>query len=144
MAGEVFHHSFPLRFGDIDQAGILYYPRFHHHCHVAMEEWFLRVFGEHYARVLDAHDLGLPAVHLETDYFVPMAYGLDLEMLVTIARLGTSSVEWRYRAVSEGGAVLHAEAKVTTVCVSMRRFEKRALPDHLRELFERYRELESA
>jgi len=29
-----------IRFGDIDRAGIVYYPRFLHYFHVALEEFF--------------------------------------------------------------------------------------------------------
>ena len=40
-----FECRIPVRFGDIDIAKIVYYPRFLHFCHVAMEEMFGHVIG---------------------------------------------------------------------------------------------------
>ena len=35
-----FRSQLKIRFGDIDRAGIVYYPRFMHYFHVALEEFF--------------------------------------------------------------------------------------------------------
>jgi 4-hydroxybenzoyl-CoA thioesterase len=35
-----FYVLFKIRFGDIDRAGIVYYQRFMHYFHVALEEFF--------------------------------------------------------------------------------------------------------
>ena len=45
-------HRFPLtvRFGDLDPAGIVYYPRYLHMCHVGMEEYFRHVVDLAYPR----------------------------------------------------------------------------------------------
>ena len=42
-----------VRFGDIDHAGIVYYPRISHYCHVAFEEFFSDRIGIPYHSVLD-------------------------------------------------------------------------------------------
>ena len=46
-------HRFRLdaRFGDFDAAGIVYYPRYLHFCHVGMEEYFRHVVGIDYPDV---------------------------------------------------------------------------------------------
>jgi acyl-CoA thioesterase FadM len=36
-----FRSQLIIRFGDIDRAGIVYYPRFLHYFHVALEEFFI-------------------------------------------------------------------------------------------------------
>jgi len=36
-----FRSQLKIRFGDIDRAGIVYFPRFMHYFHVALEEFFI-------------------------------------------------------------------------------------------------------
>ena len=40
-----FRSQLKIRFGDIDRAGIVYYPRFMHYFHVALEEFFAGKLG---------------------------------------------------------------------------------------------------
>jgi 4-hydroxybenzoyl-CoA thioesterase len=128
-------HRFHLdvRFGDLDQAGIVYYPRYLHFCHVGMEEYFLRVVGVGYPAFLTEHDLGLPAVRTEVDHRRPIRYGEAVELEVTVERVGASSVEWRHRFWHLGEARPSTECRVVTVLVAMSTFEKRDVPEWLRQ-----------
>ncbi len=117
-----------VRFGDLDPAGIVYYPRYGHFCHVAMEEFFRDVVGIDYPTLLREHGLGFPTVRIETDYRRPLRYGDDLEIEVTVTRVGTTAVEWRYRFLHRGDDRPAAESRLVTVCVVMASFEKTAVP----------------
>ena len=37
--GETFEASIKVRFADVDDARVVYYPRYLHYCHIAFEEW---------------------------------------------------------------------------------------------------------
>ena len=127
--------ALPIRFGDLDAAGIVYFPRYLHYCHVGMEEYFRSVVGLPYATLLTEHGLGLPAVRSEVDHRRPIRYGEEIELEVEVMRVGGSSVEWRYRFRHAGAAASEApasECRVVTVLVEMKRFEKRPVPDWLR------------
>ena len=63
-----FRSLLKIRFGDIDHAGIVYYPRFLHYFHVALEEFFGQELGIDYPLLINEHRIGLPTVHLETDF----------------------------------------------------------------------------
>ncbi|MEO8274738.1 MAG: thioesterase family protein [Thermoanaerobaculia bacterium] len=128
-----FRTPLHVRFGDIDLAGIVYYPRFMHFCHVAMEEFFDAIVGVDYPTFLTEHRLGLPVIHLETDYHRPLRYGEKVEIEVAIERVGGSSVHWRYRFLREGSDRPSAECRIVTVCVSVESFQKAALPAWLVE-----------
>jgi 4-hydroxybenzoyl-CoA thioesterase len=127
-------HRFPLevRFGDLDSAGIVYYPRYLHFCHVGMEEYFRHVVGVDYAEMLGRHGLGLPAVRTEVGHRRPIRYGERVSLEVEVAEVGTSSVEWRHRFLHEGEELPSTDCRVVTVLVEMARFEKRPVPDWLR------------
>ena len=58
------------RFGDIDEAGIAYYPKLLHYFHCAFEDWWSDALGHPYAKVIREGD-GLGAVLSGVD---PNAY----------------------------------------------------------------------
>jgi YbgC/YbaW family acyl-CoA thioester hydrolase len=126
-----FRTPLVVRFGDLDPAGIVYYPRYGHLCHVAMEEFFERVIGVDYPTLTRTSDVGFPVVHVETDFLRPLRYGDDLEIEVSVTRVGTTSVEWLYRFLHRGVETPAAVCRTVTVCVSMRSFEKAPVPDWL-------------
>lgn len=132
-----FRCRIPVRFGDIDQAGIAYYPTLFDHCHVAFEEFWERAIGIPYPKVLNKDRLGFPTVHLEADFVRPLRFGDSLSVEVTVLTLGRSSVVFRYRASVKGKRAF--EVRGTTVCVDMRTFRPRAVPARYRRLLERHR-----
>lgn len=120
----------PIRFGDCDPAGILYYPRYFDLFHQAMEAWFDGPLDLPYATFIQDHGLGLPAVHAEADYKAPTAYGERVGVQLQVARLGRTSIGFQY-AVWGDERTLRATGR--TVCVVMdldpaRSTFRRALP----------------
>ena len=70
IADPVHVHRVRVGFGDCDPAGIVYFPRFFHFFHEAMETWFDEVLGLPYAEMIGGRGLGFPAVHTEADFAV--------------------------------------------------------------------------
>lgn len=126
-----FRTPLHVRFGDLDPAGIVYYPRYGHFCHVAMEEFFHAAVEVDYPRLLSEHGIGFPVVRVETDHHRPLRYGDDVEIEVAVTRVGTSSVEWRYRFYHRNEERPAAETRTVTVCVEMATFTKTSVPDWL-------------
>lgn len=124
--------ALPVRFGDCDAAGIIYYPRYLHFCHVGMEEYFARVVGIPYPTFLAEHDLGLPAVRTEVEHRRPIRYADALELEVAVERIGESSVTWRDRFRVAGSTAPTTEARIVTVLVRMSTWERLRVPDWLR------------
>lgn len=127
-------HRFRLevRFGDLDSAGVVYYPRYLHFCHVGMEEYFRHVVGIEYPTFVGERHLGLPAVRTEVDHRRPIRYRDEVELEVAVERVGAASVEWRHRFLHPGAAEPATEARVVTVLVDLRTFVKVQVPDWLR------------
>ena len=136
---KAFRCRLPVRFGDIDQAGVAYYPTLLDHCHAAFEEFFEGALGRPYPQVLARHRLGFPTVHLEADFREPLRYGDLLAFEVSVARIGKRSVVFRYRAFSSRGRGRPAfEVLGTTACVDMRRFKSASVPAWLKARLKRY------
>ena len=131
-----FRTTIPVRFGDVDHAGIVYYPQFFIYFHEAFEDFF-NDGGISYVRLLDELRLGFPTVHLETDYKAPLRYGDRLVLDLSVAHLGTSSVIIRYVGYRERDGVLCVTCDLTSACVDMKTFKACPIPDDIRALFQR-------
>ncbi len=131
-----FRSKLKIRFGDIDRAGIVYYPRFMHYFHVAMEEFFAAELGVEYHTVIDTHRIGLPTVHLESDFSRPFSYGDIMEVEVRVLKLGRTSITFGYRVFREGESDPRIVGHNVAVCLDMDSFQKMEFPKWLRQLFE--------
>jgi len=121
-----------VRFGDVDLAGIVYFPRFLHYCHVGMEEYFSVVMGIDYDKLLLEHRIAFPTVHIEIDFLHPLRYGEEVEIEMEIKKIGRTSVEWNYRIFRHGESDAIAQSRQITVCTDLDSFEKKRVPEWLR------------
>jgi len=126
--------SIKVRFGDIDHAGIAYYPNLYHYLHIAFEEFFEEYLGTPYPSALDNERLGFPTVHVQTDFVAPIRYGDTLDITITVPRLGESSVDLLFKAVRRGDAEACLVSLHTVVAVDMTTLRPRAIPPRYRDL----------
>jgi 4-hydroxybenzoyl-CoA thioesterase len=131
----IFTKRFRYRFGDIDDAGIAYYPSFFHYFHCAFEDWWSDGLNAPYDKVLHDEKFGLPAVHIESDFLVPIRYGDEPDIHLGILEMGTTSVKFAYWMTLEGEDRPLCRATITTVSVNMETFAKQPIPDKWREAF---------
>lgn len=131
-----FRSKLKICFGDIDRAGIVYYPRFLHYFHVALEEFFAGALGIEYHTLVDIHRIGLPTVHLETDFSRPFSYGDNIEVEVKVLKIGRTSVTFGYRVFKRGESDPRISGHNVTVCLDMDSFEKMDIPDWFKQLLE--------
>lgn len=125
----------PIRFADVDAAGIVYYPRFFHYYHSAFEEFFGLTHGTPYPEWIEKRRVGFPTRHLEADFQAPLRYGQDLSIAIHLPRIGERSVDFHFEARTPETA---AWARITKVCVDMDTLKPCPLPDDLRPVLEQY------
>lgn len=129
----VFETTILVRFGDLDAAGIAYYPNLVNFLHEAFEDFFRGHVGRPYPEVFRA-GLGFPTVKVEMEFLSPVHYGDHVRIRVVVEKIGRSSVRIRYEGSVEGRAVFLA--RNTAVVVNMSDFRPTPLPDWLRERFQ--------
>ena len=99
----------PVRFDEVDPAGIVFFARFMNYAHEAMENFFADIEGG-YAGLIQLRRIGLPTVRLEADFNVPLRYGDMLRVETSCGKLGNTSAtfvhEMRNAANSEVCAVV--------------------------------------
>jgi YbgC/YbaW family acyl-CoA thioester hydrolase len=128
----LFRTTILVRFGDLDAAGIAYYPRLVNFLHVTFEDFFAGHVGTPYPQVF-REGLAFPTVKVEMEYLSPVHYGDHVQVSLTIEKLGRSSVQLRYEGSVEGRPVF--KARQVAVVVDMSTFKPVPLPDWLREKF---------
>ena len=133
----MFRTSILVRFGDLDAAGIAYYPRLVNFLHEAFEDFFRGHVGRTYPEVF-REGLASPTVKLEMEFLSPVHYGDQVDIGVSVEHVGRTSVRIRYEASVKGTPVFRA--RNTVVMVDMKTFRSIPVPEWLRSRLEAARE----
>jgi 4-hydroxybenzoyl-CoA thioesterase len=129
----LFRTRILVRFGDLDPAGIAYYPNLVNFLHEAFEDFFAGHVGRPYPEVY-REGIGFPTVKVEMDFCSPVRYGDQVDISVAVEKVGRSSVQIRYEGSVAGSMVFRA--RNVAVTVDMKTFRPMELPAWLRERFE--------
>src|SRR5947199_5562106 len=129
----MFTTTILVRFGDLDAAGIAYYPNLVNFLHESFEDFFVGHVGKPYPDVF-REGLGFPTVRVEMDFLRPVHYGDHVQVSVVVEKVGRSSVQIRYEGRVQDRPVFRA--RNTAVVVDMRTCRPTAVPEWLRERFE--------
>ena len=133
-----FRTQVQVRFGDVDHAGIVYYPQFFIYFHEAFEDFF-DDNGFAYHVMLNTRHVGFPTVHIETDYKQPLRYGdCARHRAARCRKIGERSATFRYDGFRHRDGLLACRAAITCACVDMESFRATPIPDDLRALFARF------
>jgi 4-hydroxybenzoyl-CoA thioesterase len=137
-----YRTKLPVRFGDVDKAGIVYYPVIFHYLHVAQEDFFADFVGVPYHQLIEHENIGFPTVKASTEFIKPLKYGDLLEISVHVSRTGNSSATFEFNIYRDGTNELLARSSEVKVAVNMSTWEKIDIPQRYREKFSQCRELE--
>ncbi len=135
----IFSAEFDVRFGDIDQAQVVYYPRFFHYFHQAFEEWFGRALGVTYPDLVIRENTGFPSVRVETEFLKPLRYGDRIRVDIELLEIGRSSITVGYTLVRLPGGEVSARATIKNVAIDNGSFAPVPISDAWRERFLRFK-----
>jgi len=130
-----FSHATRVRFGHVDAAGIVFYPRYFEMINAAVEEWFAAVTGTSFAEFHGVRRLGLPTVQMDCQFVAPSRLGELLDISVTLERCGTASCTLAYRLACLG--VERVKASAVLVCLDLDRGRATPWPEDVRVGFAR-------
>lgn len=136
MFGPVaFVYRTPVRFSDVDHAGIVYYPRYFHFFHLAFEElWRARMGPRAYVELLDRDRIGFPAVRAECDFSAPLRFGDTAEITLSVSRMGTKSITFHYVIRRDDDSSVVADGRVVCAVVDLAKFIAVPAPTRVREM----------
>ena len=135
VSGFVFER--PVRFDEVAAAQILFFARFLNYTHDAMEAFFGQLPGG-YVDLVNRRRLGLPAVHVESDFLNPLRFG-DVALIdVKVERVGRSSCAFLHTLHRKRDGARVAVMKHVTAAVDLDSMKAVPLPDDLRALLTRF------
>ena len=129
----MFRTRILVRFGDLDAAGIAYYPNLVNFLHESFEDFFAGHVGRPYPEVF-REGLGVPTVKVEMEFLSPVHYGDYVDVDVTVEHIGRSSLKIRYEGSVQGRPVF--KARNTAVVVNMATFRPTEIPGWIRKKLE--------
>jgi 4-hydroxybenzoyl-CoA thioesterase len=138
-AREVFEHVRPVRWSDVDAAGIVYFPRFLEYCHDAIEALFAALAGGYAALTMD-RGIGVPTVHFEGDFHAPLRYGDVCVVQLRVVRIGRTSVTFRHTLVRQRDGIPCADFTHVVAVSDLRAMRAIELPDDVRAVVEAHAE----
>lgn len=121
-----------VQFGDTDMAGIAHFAIFFRYMEEA-EHDFLRSVGLSVVEDLDGVRYSWPRVSCKCDYASPARFEEVVDVDVSIVRLGSKSITYRFLMSIDGRAV--ARGEIVAVCCKFfpdHRVEGVAIPPHMR------------
>lgn len=131
----VFEREELVRFGHCDPAGIVFYPRYFEMLNALVEDWFTEGLGVDYAQLLGLRRIGMPTVHLATDFKRVSRMGDRLVQRIRIKKLGRTSLVLDIAFDGPDGQRVAFEQVL--VCTSLDTHQPQPFPDDLRAALER-------
>lgn len=126
----------PVRFQDVDAAGIVFFARIYDYAHDAFV-LFLREIGLPLEGLLPAArsdagpgqtiDVGMPIVHAEADYRAALRFGEVVDIRVAPPEIGETSIKMAYELSVDGQ--LRARVRITHVSVQFDVMRPLRVPD---------------
>jgi 1,4-dihydroxy-2-naphthoyl-CoA hydrolase len=132
-----FARELPIRFQDVDAAGIIFYPRVLELCHDVYVE-FLASAGFPLQECLRGPWI-MPIRHAEADYLRPLRFGDRVEVALVAAETGprqpATEVTIGYRIANLSSGEPAALAQTVHTFVDRKSFERVPMPDALDRAF---------
>jgi len=129
-----YEATYPVRFGQVDAAGIMFYPRFFERFHAVFEDMFSELLGVPYMSLLMERRIGFPTVTIEADYERPFRFGDPMRLAIDVLELGRTSIRFRYRGYHGDASTPSVRARQTVVVCCMDTLEPLPVPDDIRQV----------
>jgi len=127
-----------VRWGDIDQAGIICYGAYVRFFEIAETEFF-RAVGFPYSKLFERFDFWLPRVQLHFEFRRPALLDDLLEVEVWIGHVGRTSLRLKFCVRKVDGEIT-AEGYEVVVAIDRKNFQPIPVPAELVAVLEPYRE----
>jgi 4-hydroxybenzoyl-CoA thioesterase len=126
-----------VRFGDCDPAGIVFYPRYFEMINNVVEDWCANGLHMSLRELIMERGLGLPTVHIETDFVAPSKLGDVLRAELLVEKLGGASINLAIRLSAQDGGE-RVRTRLVLVLMDGKKMCAIPIPDSLRAGIARY------
>lgn len=110
----IYCRQIRVEFNHCDPAGIVFYPRYFEMINSVVENFFRDVVELPYEAMMACHE-GVPAARIEVRFQAPSRLGEVLDWQLSVARLGTSALDFEIEARVAGTCRLSAQLTLVHV-----------------------------
>ena len=125
----------PIRFDEVDPAGIVFFARYANFAHEAIENFYEDLEGG-YPALIQKRRIGLPIVRYEADFHAPLRYGDKMRVETSCAHLGKTSVTFAHDVKNAVTRELCAVLRQVVVTVALDAFRPTPMPPDVRAKLE--------
>ena len=133
----VFRTPISIRFAHCDPAGIVFYPRYFELINGVVEDWCAQGLGMSFHEMHMVQGIGLPTVHIETDFVKTSVMGDELIAELRVIKLGRASATVEIRMLGQEQD-LRLTARLVLVMAQVQERKAIALPTALCEQIQKY------
>lgn len=126
----MWSHAVTFRHGQCDPAGIVYTPEFFNVFNQAIEAWFCECLGINYYDILGPRRTGLGYVQANATFFVPCTMGEEIEVFVSVTKVGRKSYELTLHAMK--GELEALRGGFTVVVTSLDAHQSIEIPEDIK------------
>ena len=124
-------HKTSVKFHHTDASGRPFYTTFFKIASEALQEFVLKKGISHQEFYFDSK-VEFPVVHASASYRRKIALGDEIQVDVTVGKIGTTSIEFNY-AMLGSGHVEFGDVKTVHVAVNVKTGEKTEVPAFIKE-----------
>jgi len=128
-----FFHLFRVRYSEIDAQGIVFNAHYFTYFDTAITE-LIREINFDYKALIASEGLDFYLVKSTIEYFEPAAFDQLIEVGVSIARIGRSSLTWELAIFRKDEEECLARGELVWVCTKLGSGKSHPLPDNLLSL----------
>ena len=128
----------PIRFDEVDPAGIVFFARYANFAHEAVETFFEDLEGG-YPGLIQKRRVGLPIVRYEAEFRAPLRYGDRLRVETSCEKLGKTSATFMHEIKNAATLELCAVLRQVVVTVALDAFRPTPMPPDVRAKLEAHR-----
>lgn len=130
-----FRHRLRVRYNECDPQGIVFNANFLTYADIAITELYREVFGS-WEGAMREQGLDLLVAEANVRYRAPLRFDEEVELVVTVPRLGATSTTTRVQIERDGRSA--AEVEVRHVFVDAETRAKAPMPEAVRTALARY------
>lgn len=133
----IFSTPISIRFAHCDPAGIVFYPRYFELINGVVEDWCAQGLDMSFHEMHMVQGIGLPTVHIETDFVKISHMGDELIAELRVLKLGRASLTVEI-IMKDAQNDLRLKAQLVLVLAKVDEQRAIALPANLREKMQGY------
>jgi len=125
-----FGYTLRVRFNECDPQSVAFNANYFTYIDIAITDLYRQHFDDSYAGVMESNGVDVVVAEANLKFLAPARFDEEIEVAITVERLGNTSMEVSSLISRDGEALVTAEIRY--VFVDLKSWEKTPIPDPIR------------